>query len=264
MSHWYNTQGEPCHTVIGKNGKERKTTIRDARKNGWMPSVTTVLRILAKPALDKWKFRQITDVAYKSPADPKEFPDTFNERIVEAAFEQVDNAADTGTLIHAGIEAHYKEQEFDYTQEIELPETMATVADYVQMTSDWVMSNDVVIEDCEVRLVNKELGYAGLTDAVINRNGKHGILDFKTRKTSPKYKVTPYDEQPTQIAAYHMAKFGEITDDAVGCNLYLSTTELGRVEACWYDAETLRMEFEKFKHILSAWKLIKQYDSSTL
>jgi hypothetical protein len=30
--HWYDAQGEARHTIVGKNGKERKTTLRDARK----------------------------------------------------------------------------------------------------------------------------------------------------------------------------------------------------------------------------------------
>jgi len=31
--HWYDAQGEARHTIVGKNGKERKTTLRDARKD---------------------------------------------------------------------------------------------------------------------------------------------------------------------------------------------------------------------------------------
>ena len=31
--HWYTQTGEPMYTVIGANGKERNTTLRDAKKD---------------------------------------------------------------------------------------------------------------------------------------------------------------------------------------------------------------------------------------
>lgn len=30
--HWYSKEGEPKYTIIGANGKERNTTLRDAKK----------------------------------------------------------------------------------------------------------------------------------------------------------------------------------------------------------------------------------------
>jgi hypothetical protein len=180
--------------------------------------------------------------------------------MMEKAFDQVDRAADAGTLIHAGIGAHFTGEEFDYSQKVDLPSTDASVQHYVQFVSDWVAENDVEITESELRLVNTKDGYAGLTDAVFTRNGYHGIMDFKTRKTVEGRKVTPYDDQACQIAAYHIAKFGNITDKAVGCNLYISTTELGRVEVAWYDSETLISEWVKFQHCLSIWKIIKKYN----
>ena len=44
--HWYTRGGEPAYTVTGKNGKERNTTLRDARTMNLVPSVTTVLKVL--------------------------------------------------------------------------------------------------------------------------------------------------------------------------------------------------------------------------
>ena len=56
--HWYDTDGNSQYTIVGANGKTRNTTLRDARKNGFVPSVTTVLNIAAKPALENWKIKQ--------------------------------------------------------------------------------------------------------------------------------------------------------------------------------------------------------------
>ena len=49
--HWYDDQGNPAYEIIGANGKQRNTTLRDAKKLGLLPSVTTVLGVAAKPGL---------------------------------------------------------------------------------------------------------------------------------------------------------------------------------------------------------------------
>ena len=50
--HWYDREGNPAYTVIGKNGKPRGTTLRDARTLNLCPSVTTILGVAARPGLD--------------------------------------------------------------------------------------------------------------------------------------------------------------------------------------------------------------------
>jgi hypothetical protein len=58
-SHWYSLNGRPCHTVPNKDGDgERNTTLREARKLGLLPSVTSIIGILDKPQLTKWKMRE--------------------------------------------------------------------------------------------------------------------------------------------------------------------------------------------------------------
>jgi hypothetical protein len=37
--HWYTQTGEPMYTVIGANGKERNTTLRDAKKDNLVPQL---------------------------------------------------------------------------------------------------------------------------------------------------------------------------------------------------------------------------------
>ena len=45
--HWYTRTGAPMYTVKGANGKERNTTLRDARKYDLVPLVTTILNVAA-------------------------------------------------------------------------------------------------------------------------------------------------------------------------------------------------------------------------
>ena len=54
MSHWYDKDGSPRYEIEGKNGL-RPTTLRDARKHGWVPSVSTIWKdVVAAPGLVRW------------------------------------------------------------------------------------------------------------------------------------------------------------------------------------------------------------------
>ena len=57
--HWYTKEGEPMYTIVGANGVERNTTLRDAKSLELVPSVTTVMGMVAKPALENWKMNQL-------------------------------------------------------------------------------------------------------------------------------------------------------------------------------------------------------------
>jgi hypothetical protein len=70
--HWYTLDGEPCYTIVGKNGAERNTTLRDARTMALVPSVTTIIRQAAAPALEKWKRDQLLMAALTLPRMPNE------------------------------------------------------------------------------------------------------------------------------------------------------------------------------------------------
>ena len=56
--HWYTQEGEPMYTIIGANGKERNTTLADARKHRFVPSVTGIIGVSSKPALEEWKIKE--------------------------------------------------------------------------------------------------------------------------------------------------------------------------------------------------------------
>jgi len=66
-THWYDQNGDPAYTIIGKNGKERNVTLRDARELNLVPSVTTIIGVAAKPSLENWKIDQACIHIYRSP-----------------------------------------------------------------------------------------------------------------------------------------------------------------------------------------------------
>ncbi len=66
--HWYALDGSPCYTIVGRNGRERPTTLRDARKLGLVPSVTGIIKMMAAPGLEAWKANELLMAALTAPA----------------------------------------------------------------------------------------------------------------------------------------------------------------------------------------------------
>lgn len=258
MSHWYDFSGASKHEIMGtSSGRLRPTTIKDARANGWFPSVTTVLDILSKPQLDSWKQDQVALAARRvlksAPASFQVADDkTFCSILKKEAFQQVEDAADLGTRIHAALEPFLAGQKID-----------AELEPYLRNVPGVLKREGIEVTGHELRLVNAKHGYAGTTDCPIKSGRGLGIMDAKTRKTKPEYReIAAYDGQATQIAAYHAAHYAtEPTADQpiAGCNLFISSTEIGRVELVWHDASTLADEWEFFKHLLRCWQIRNGY-----
>jgi hypothetical protein len=250
--HWYDKDGKAVFEVPkAKGGGMRATTIADARKLGLYPSVTTILSVMAKPQLDDWKLQQVAERAFSNPPQDGEEASSYARRTIDGAFEQVTDAADLGTAIHAAIEAHFKADL--------VPEGMQV---YVQPVVAALAVAGIRITQHELRLVNDIAGYAGTTDAVMVRDGKQGILDFKSRKTKPGVKCEPWDTEPMQIAAYGVANFGSVP--TCGANVYISTTEPGRVDIVHYDHNELRSAWYAFQSIVVLWQYLKGYTPPSL
>ena len=241
--HWYDVEGEARHTILSAKGEPRQTTLRDAKKFGWFPSVTTVMKVLAAPELDRWKQQQVLMASLTLPRNEGETDEVYCARILEDAFKQVDDAADLGTRIHQALENHF--QGIPYASDME---------QYVAPVKKWVADNGIKFLKHELRLVNPILGYAGTTDALIEKDGVLHVLDYKSRKTKPDMKITPWNKEPMQIAAY-----AAIAEARRGVNLYISTTEPGRIGEAWYDEATIDREFEAFKSVCKLWQHINKY-----
>lgn len=259
--HYYDGDGNPCHFQPTKRGAKnalRPTTAADAARLGLYPSVSTVISILDKRQLKSWGYRQLTDTCAKNPYS-ESFGDLdgYHEKIMEEAFREVGDAADAGTIIHDQIHAYYTSG-YDPERPVYLPQwkQSAPVKTFVEPVAQWMKDNGIEPLEHETVVVDKRNGYAGKFDLRYKRGHAIGIGDFKTRKTKPGKKVEPWDEQPMQIAAYFQAQpdfsgFG----DGEGFNLYVSTTEPGRVEGVFYSAQKLYHEFYLgFYPILKYWQ----------
>ena len=56
-----------------------------------------------------------------------------------------------------------------------------------------------------------------------------------------------------------MGAFGTLRN-CYGANIYISTTEPGRIETSVYDEDTLKDEYDLLLNILGIWRHIKKYD----
>jgi hypothetical protein len=186
--HWYRRDGKPAYTVVGANGVERPTTLRDARKHGYVPSVTGIIRMAAAPALEKWKRNQVLLAALTLPRVFSESESAWLARVERDWQVQGRDAADRGTAIHAAIEKHYRGEAPD----VEL-------WDWVKAVKEEIDSYCGVQEWSAERSFADPRGYGGKTDLhspewVIDAKGKEG----DARATD----LTLYDEHLMQLGAY--------------------------------------------------------------
>ena len=287
--HWYDITGKSCHTQPyadkKRAGESRSTNLTDARRLGLFPSVTGILGVLDKPQLTDWKLSQlskewrsrlmkITTRANSGPNDVtfaiadmlERDPSELHEEILDHALAQVEQAADAGEIIHKGAELALQGLEYDHDQPVYLPELDATfpLSTFIKPVQEFVKLHQIQPLGHEVRIVDPLRGYAGTGDLpfLIPVQG-NGFLDFKTRKTKPGIPVKAYDTQILQIAAYiygyDWSKHDMTCEPAIGCNLYISTTEPGRIEAVWYDNDQLEEADIAFTGLCWVWQFMKKY-----
>ena len=255
--HWYTREGKAMHTMpLAKGDGERNTTLRDAKKLGLYPSVTTLLGLFAKPGLDRWKQDQLLRIAFDNPAKLDESFENYANRCLVEHEKPVEEAADFGTKVHDAIEHYFTGQH--------IPDELL---EYIQPALDWKQANGLNFIEFEKMLVNTDNGFAGTVDIVgLGGEGQKFIVDWKTRKTKKGVKVTSYDFQVHQIAAYAATYWGEdevLNHQVHGANCFISSTEPGRFEVVKYSPEDLAKAWLVFRSICSVWRSLKNYDPRT-
>ena len=98
--------GSPFYDVPNKSrpGAFRPATVRDALAAGAEPSVSTVLKAAAAPALTRWMVDQALDSALTLPRLPDEPLAAFKARALLDSQEQGRKARERGTELHGAIE----------------------------------------------------------------------------------------------------------------------------------------------------------------
>ena len=244
--HWYRQDGGPQYTVPAKDGSDRPTTLRDARKMDLVPSVTTIMKVAAKPGLEQWKLEQMLLAAMTLPMRPEEPEKAYIARIVADSKESGKQAAERGTRIHESIESW-----FDGKKQVQYPEiAMAFEKSIFEHFKSHPMQPWLT-----ERSFSSNLGYGGKVDLYCEADeyAPVGIvIDAKTKDFGPDDKIDAYDENLLQLAAY---RHGLHLPHARCANVFCSRTHPGLVKVVEWTEEDLVKGWEMFQCLLRYWKL---------
>ena len=229
--HWYDKEGNPQYTIIGANGKERDTDLRDARKLGLVPSVTTILKVAAAPALDIWKQQQLLKAVAEVPRLDEEPEKEWFSRIVKTSKEAGDKHMDRGTSMHNEIEDYFNKRQREYP-DFAKETYFAVVKEFG--SQNWVTEKSFAAD-----------GFGGKVDL----HCEDIVIDFKTKEVVDE-KTAAYDEQLMQLAAYRV---GLGIPDALCANVYVDLQ--GNVKIIKHDESDIQKAWLMFTHLLSFYRI---------
>ena len=240
--HWYGQDGSPQYTVKAKDGSDRPATLRDARKFNLVPSVTTVMKIMAKPGLDVWKNEQLLLAAMTLPRKETETEKEFIARIVADSKETGKQAAEKGTRIHESIERWYVgERDVEHLETAKAFELAVFQHFKTDPFEKW---------KTEISFTSP-LGFGGKVD-LHTTTGLGIVVDAKTKDFGPDDKVDAYDEMLMQLAAYRQ---GLERPNARCANVFASRTHPGLIKIVEWSEEDLQKGWEMFQCLLKFWKI---------
>lgn len=245
--HWYAQDGSPRYSIMAKNGNERTVTLRDARKENLVPSVTSVLSILDKPGLNRWKENQVLMSALTLPKIEGESLDEFSVRVKEDSRKQSEQARDKGTFIHGQVEKYFKNTSCDPEYQ-----PLCTLVDY-EISEAF---KEPYAFNTERSFSHKD-GYGGKTD-LFSTDFDGIVIDFKTTEFTADNLPPGWPEQCWQLAAY---RHGLNMPEARAANVYISTSVENLVHVRKWSNDELNSGLEVFLAALELWKRIKKYRS---
>jgi len=243
-AHWYTRDGRPCHEVPNASkGGMRPATLRDARKLGLLPSVTSVQQVLSKPGLVRWQQEQAILAALTLPRQGNESLDDYALRVIEDMRAHPRQAADLGTQINRICDNWYH-------RNAEAPPELNPYLDgyksALQTNSASVLWADRVLVGCD---------YAGTVDQFwhVSQIGRV-LVDIKTTTIGAGFK--PYPEWCEQTSAY-----ADLLDEDVRtANLIFDKAHPERepIFHLW-KREEQSAGLEIFRASLTIWKLRNHY-----
>jgi hypothetical protein len=234
--HWYTSKGEPAYEVPDAKGNKRPATLRDARKLGLYPSVTTIIKCAAAPGLETWKQNQVLLAALTLPRADGESDESFCERIMRDSQEQARKARDRGTSLHASIQRHYEREVPDMDWWEHVQGVVKAVGEWAEC-SQW---------DAE-RSFAHPLGFGGKCDL-----SNHAfLLDFKTKEFAENVELKTWDEHAMQLAAYRQ---GLGIPGARCAIVYVSTTTPGLARVMELPQDELARGWMMFQSLLAYWQ----------
>lgn len=258
--HWYTRTGESAYSTNG-----RDTTLRDARKLGLVPSVTTVLSVMHKGALVDWLVKQGIMAALTGTRTENETDDAYIARILRESKQQAIDAADEGTRIHDACEHYVKTGVCPDAYRLHAEAAVAELHRLFPGVNDWVAEQSF----------GHPLGYGGKVDLHSPSTGI--VCDYKTKDGDfSDGKRLAYD-QHYQLAAYQvglgLCSMSRTHDNftiprlasgmqmfTLCANIFVSRTHPGKVASHVWSADEIAQGWRVFECALNLWRELKGYD----
>lgn len=243
--HWYARDGSALYQIRGSNGAMRAVTLRDARKLGLVPGVSSIAGMEYKPALERWKIEQALMSAITLPRSPDEDDGAFLARAREDSQEQARRAAELGTGIHTVIQGYFEGQECDH-------ESLC----FVEPVVAWLKQRYGLGHWQAEQSFAHPLGYGGKCD--LQSLQVPAIIDFKCKDFGPEKSADDlaWPEHAMQLVAY---AHGFDVPKAECLNIFVSTRVPGLIRVREWDAEECGPAWEAFQCLLKLWQIRRKY-----
>lgn len=243
--HWYGRDGSCVYEIRGANGRMRPVTLRDARKLGLVPGVSSIVSMENRPMLVRWQIEQALMAALTLPRIEGETEDAFMERAQVDSQRQAREAAERGTRIHAAIQGHFEGASCE-----------AEFIPYVMGVVEWLAQRfgaDGWEAECSFA---HPLGFGGKSD--LHHKTLPAVADFKCKDFPPEKQATDlaYPEHCMQIAAYANG-FRMARPNCL--NVFVSTRVPGLIRVREWDQEEIEEGWEAFQCLLKLWQIRRSY-----
>ena len=271
MSHYYNENLEPCHKVKRTDGKGlRDTTVRDAKKNNWFPSVTTIFSLLNKDGLFDWKAEKVLRTALTKRQEVGEEWDKYVQRILNEAekVQAMESGQDKGSFYHNLLEQYYQSINTNTlgklldTLEVKDLEIIQEVANTVFPLYSTLPLTEEVQFISEKTFVSTSYGYAGTIDLIINTDDTVFIIDFKSKNTTDLKKFVTYETHLMQLCAYQYGIPELLPAEGKKrrlLNILFSSIEPGIIKVKEWDDKEMEKGAKMFFALLDYWQYKNDY-----
>lgn len=264
MSHWYRKDGSPCYEIIGKNGKTRDTTLRDARTMNLFPSTTGVIGTIAAPGLVRWKVEQGIKATIKlgNSSYAGAFSDIglllATEDSIDPAFKRdvqyeadkiAREARDKGQAIHDAVQ-HYIDGDMARVPDEYLEHCQGVERTLVQHFGSMSEAAWITEESFACRE-----GYGGRSD--LGSRVIPALGDFKCKDFDENKLPECYDEHPMQVASYRHGL--DYPEESRLFNLFVSTKVPGLCHIVFHTKEEIERGHKMFMAALELWHLTNNY-----
>lgn len=214
--------------------------------------VTTVLGVIAKPALIGWAANMAVDFLETVYKVDGQISDAFFKEARTAHRRKKEEAGTKGTDVHATIEEIIKDAIKNNLGFVK-GEGALHPEKQIQNFTEWATQNKVKFLESEKHVWSESAWLGGILDAILIKDGKKYMADFKTSSGI-------YPEFFAQMGAYHLCldDMGEHKD--IAGYIILNLKKDGKMNVGI--SEDMQFNKEYFTSILQTYKLKQKADES--